>query len=765
MITMKNITKILASLILIAFSITACVKGDFDVPELYDPRVDFEANMTIAELKAWYLEKKAQVGASLVLIEEDLIISGVIIANDESGNLYKKLVIQDATGGIELSLDKTSLHNRYKLGQRLFVKCNGIYIGDYNNLIQLGYVFNNSIGRLPEVYFNDHVFRDSLPGAIPEPKTITVDEFHDGLVSTLVRFEDASFQEVGLEWAPQTADATDRNLVDKNNKPLVVRTSKYSRFASDLIPDGYGSVTGVLGIFRTTYQLTIRDTSDLVGFQQGTPPPPPPPGDFIYPQAGIPVLTSLDEKFNDVVDNQDISIAGWTVQANAGTRYWRGRVFQNERYAQATSFNTTDALNHTWMVTPPVAYQAGLKLSFKSAKAYYVHDGLSVWILYNYDGTNHETAVWEEIDATLAGAANNDHAWVSSGEIDLGSILPAGYNGNIYIGFLYQGSPTNTTTYRIDDVLIDTNGGGGGGGGGTGSGTQADPYDIAEAIARQGQGTAWIKGYIVGTVKDGVNTVSSSADLQFSGPFMRNTHVLLADNASETDFTKIVAVNLPAGSVLRTQVNLVDNPGNLGKTLKVTGNLTTYFGIAGLRDSPGTANDFELEDNGGGGGGGGTTIFLETFSTTLGSFSEYSVTGDQKWRWDTYDGGCAVMSGFVGGSSYANEDWLISPAISLVGQTGVTMSFREAINYITSINDLQILISVDYSGSGNPNTNGNWTQLTGFNRAPGNSWTFIDSGDVSLAAYEGQTIYIAFKYVCGSSAASTWEVSRVEVKN
>lgn len=753
---MKHIWNFFAGLTILLIStsvITSCVKGDFDEPPIYIPKVDFEANTTIAELKASY--------TGLKKIEDDIIISGIVVANDENGNLFKKLIIQDETAGIELALDKTNLYNEYKLGQRVFVKCKNMYIGDFNNLIQLGYLFEGNIGRLPEVFISTHLFRDSLPGHVPEPQLTEIGDLNYSLISQLLKFENVSFLEVGEMWAPQTANATNRTMTG-NGGSLVVRTSRFSDFASEPVPGGVGHVSGILSIFGSTYQLTLRDTSDLHGFSGDTILPPP-LGDFVFPQAGITPLASLDEKFDNISDNEDISLPGWTVQATAGTRHWRGRIYQNERYAQATAFQASDPEIKTWMITPPVIFETGMLLSFNTAMAYYEHDGLSVWVLYNYDGSNQEDAVWNEIDATLANASSGNHNWISSGDIDLSDILPAGYAGNIYIGFLYHGSPTNTTTYRIDDVLIGESGGGGGGGGGTGSGTQSDPYDVASAIQLQNQGiVGWVKGFIIGTVKEGVNTVTSSDDLQLSGPFTRSTNVLIADSENETNHTNIVAVNLPAGTVLRAQVNLVDNPDNLGKWLNVNGTLRSYFGIAGSRDSSGEASEFELEDNGG--GGGGTSIFLEEFSSDLGNFTGHSITGDQIWGWASFDGGCALMSGYFNQSSHANEDWLISPTISLLDETGVTMNFREAINYITSIDDLKVLISSDYDGTSNPSTNGTWNELTGFTRAPGDSWTFVNSGDVSLAAYEGETIHIAFKYISTASAASTWEISKVEIK-
>lgn len=704
---MKHIWKFLAGLTLVAASaaITSCVKGDFDEPPIYIPTVDFDANTTINELKAAY--------TGLRLIEEDIIIKGVVVANDESGNLYKKLIIQDENTGIELALDRTNLYNEFKLGQRVYIKCKGMYIGDYNNLIQLGYLYNGDIGRLPEVFIPNHLFRDSLPGALPEPQVTALNALNYSLISKLVKFENVSFAEPGTEWAPQSADATNRTMSGAGGS-IVVRTSKYSNFSSLPIPAGYGDVTGVLSIFGSTYQLTIRDTSDVKNFG-GTVPPPPGGGDgskdnpysvaqAIQKQNANPYVVGFVKGF--IVGSVK---SGVTSVASAEDIHFAAP------FTSATNVLIADAANETnYMNCVIVNLPAGSSLRTE----------------VNLQDKPGNLGKWLNVKGTL----------------------------RTYFGV----GGIRDFTGEAGDFVFE--GGGGGGGGGNGTGTQADPYNIATAIQNQNANpyvVGWIKGFIVGSVKSGVSSITSADDIHFTGPFTSATNVLLADNANETNYLNCVIVNLPAGKPLRTDVNLMDNPANLGKWLKVTGVLRSYFGVAGLRDSSGEAADFELEN---GGGGGGNSIFLEDFNTNLGTFTGYSVSGDQVWGWGNFDGGCAVMSGFVTPSSYANEDWLISPAISLAGQTGVTMNFREAINYITSINDLKVFISTNYDGTSNPSTNGTWTELTGFTRAAGNNWTFVNSGDVSLAAYEGQTVRIAFKYISSASASSTWEISRVEVK-
>ncbi|HOP03954.1 MAG TPA: DUF5689 domain-containing protein [Tenuifilaceae bacterium] len=158
-------------------------------------------------------------------------------------------------------------------------------------------------------------------------------------------------------------------------------------------------------------------------------------------------------------------------------------------------------------------------------------------------------------------------------------------------------------------------------------------------------------------------------------------------------------------------------------------------------------------------------FFIENFTKDLGSFSRYNILGTQAWKWTDYDDGCAVMSGFEGGN-FANEDWLVSPAIDLTGRNNVVMNIKEAINYInpaTGLNDMQILVSSDYQG-GDPTASGTWTALSGFNRPAGNNWTFVESGNIDMSAYDGETIYVAFKYISNSTKAASWEVTKVQLE-
>lgn len=554
---MKNIRLSIAVIFMALGSVilNSCVKGEFDEPPINIPTVDFEANTTIQQLKESYTGLKE--------ITDDVVIKGIVTANDESGNLYKKMVIQDETGAVELAIDQTNLAIEYKVGQMVYVKCKGLYVGDYNSLIQVGYIYNGGIGRMPATMIAGHIYRDSLPGAKPQPEIMKISDLGtpalgDLRVSRLVTFEDVTFAEPGEVYAPETADATNRTLMDMSGKSLVVRTSKYANFSKDTIPAGYGKVTGILTVFGETWQLTIRDTADVKNFSGEVPPPP-----------------------------------------------------------------------------------------------------------------------------------------------------------------------------------------------GSGTGTFEDPYDVEAASVNTTPTPAWVKGFIVGVYETGGTDFVPN----FAGPFTTNSNILIAASAEETNLAKCIPVQLPNGDI-RAALNLVDHAGNKGKEVMLLGNLEAYFSQPGLKGVVGYWMD-------GTGIVPATGFFTEEFANSLGAFAQYSVVGDQVWAGQSYDDGCVTMSGFVNPNRFANEDWLISPSISLAGKTGVKMIFREAMNFAGNINnEAKVFVSTNYSGSGDPN-DADWNELTGFTRSPGNSWSFVNTGEIDLSAYEGQTIYVAFKYTSTTSVAGTWEISRM----
>ena len=134
---------------------------------------DFDKFTSIAEVKAMY----AANGSKPYLVRKRCVIKGQVTTSDQVGNLYKTLYIQDETAGIEIKIGKNGLYNEYKLGQWIYVDCDGLTVGDYNGMINIGYADPTGeyeTGYLEHSYIIDlHVFK----GRYDEPvKPVVVAE-------------------------------------------------------------------------------------------------------------------------------------------------------------------------------------------------------------------------------------------------------------------------------------------------------------------------------------------------------------------------------------------------------------------------------------------------------------------------------------------------------------------------------------------------------------------------------------------------------------
>lgn len=156
-------------------------------------------------------------------------------------------------------------------------------------------------------------------------------------------------------------------------------------------------------------------------------------------------------------------------------------------------------------------------------------------------------------------------------------------------------------------------------------------------------------------------------------------------------------------------------------------------------------------------------LFQETFSNNFPLWTKFSVIGSQSWTLDTTygnPGSCAKMSGFASGSNHANEDWLISPPIDLSAVTFASISFETATKF--SGNSLEILISTNYIGTGNPNI-ANWTALIATLSPTTGNYVWTPSGKIDISTFSGGTMYLGFKYTSTTLGAATWEVDNIKI--
>ena len=78
--------------------------------------------------------------------------------------------------------------------------------------------------------------------------------------SQLVRFNDCYFADGGKETFATSKETVNRTLTLSDGSSMVVRTSGYSNFYSDVLPEGHFDIVGILGYHSNGgWQLTLID--------------------------------------------------------------------------------------------------------------------------------------------------------------------------------------------------------------------------------------------------------------------------------------------------------------------------------------------------------------------------------------------------------------------------------------------------------------------------------------------------------------------------
>jgi len=302
-------------------------------------------------------------------------------------------------------------------------------------LIQLGSIYNGAIGRIPQVYIKNHLFKDSLPGPAPVPVLTSIGALSALDLSNLIKIENVAFPDISDVFAPQTADATSWKVSDAGGNIIEVRTSKYANFAGDSLPKGIGTLVGVYSTYNGTKQLTIRDRKDIIGFKEVP----------VIPQ-NVPFI----ETFDSLSTN-------WKLYSVASNKNW---LFSAADKAMSANGYGGDVASDDWLITPPVKLSnfSNYNLSFTSWTKY-IDNGLAqpmeVLISTNYKGSGNPTvATWTALSGTLPVA--NSQVWTPSGAINLNT-----YSGQtVFVAFRYRSSGTTSSTasnWKVDEVSFTGN--------------------------------------------------------------------------------------------------------------------------------------------------------------------------------------------------------------------------------------------------------------------------------------------------------------------
>lgn len=237
---------------------------------------------------------------------KDIVISGRVVSTDAHGNIYKTLFIQDATNpeyGLKVSIDASGLSAAYPIGALIYIRTNGMCVGNYAGMAQLGvkYFNHNSNpdkrgyepGRMPysQFYMNSEVVGMPDVSKIIADE-VTVKELNDNIAnpdwhSRLVVIRNAHFTGDGFKYGnldPITDDALkifaphndigypEARAISDGTGNIAIATSMYAHFANIMLPapEYTGDIYAIVGYYHDkakydsgSAQLTLRGLDDM----------------------------------------------------------------------------------------------------------------------------------------------------------------------------------------------------------------------------------------------------------------------------------------------------------------------------------------------------------------------------------------------------------------------------------------------------------------------------------------------------------------------
>lgn len=841
-------------------------QDDIDAPEPVVPvasNLD-KVNTTIFDFKKEYWQNDQnyckQVGTKPD--GSHIIIKGRVISSDESGNVFKSIVIQDETAALAFSVNAYNLFLDHRIGQEMVVDLTGMYVGKYNNLMQMGWPEDYQDGKqttfMSPAFFKAHVENNGMP----DPSKVIVHQLdavsdipndEDGLIawqSQLVRCNNVTF-------VPKANPNDASKLVTtfgiyKTNmnqglllagQELTLRVSGYADFVNDPMPTEPCDAKFLLSYFGTGWQFMLMSTDDI--YNIGNPSLPVGTEENPYSVAraieaidggetpagwisgyivGTVAMEVTNVTSNDDIDwGTDAMLASTVVIADEADCRDFSKCFivplptgsvMREYVAilnhpenvgkQLKVLGTLDHYLGTYGLTGNNGTAAEFRLEGVEVPGGQPTEGNGTKespyscekiIALNPQSTTDavESGVW--VKGYLVGYYNNyephfETAGAVGANILLSSNPQASTKEECICIQLVNGSDVrkalnlidnpgllgaevmvlgdvmkyntlpgikNTSEYSIlsqpvgpDQPDVPTGG----------DGTEASPYAVGSIIAMAPSSTTeavkedvWAEGYLVGYYKDYA--------AHFTAEGAQAANILLAATATASTKEECICIQLVNGSDVRKALNLIDNPGNLGKKVSVRGDVMKYNSLPGIKNT----DAYKIDGQGGGEQPDtptGEAIFEETFEGgTLGNFTATVETSGSwtGWRANTRTPLCAIANSYVNSVNEAATAWLISPEISLNGVSNATLSFEHAFGfYFPTSQDAFCSVYVREKG-------GNWKQLTLTNfpaKGTGN-WTSFEANTFSLSAYAGKTIEVGFKYMNDGNQSVAWEIKNFKV--
>ncbi len=288
--------------LVMGLGLTSCMDDDWKAPSgdtpAYGNNTLQEKNViSIAELKEKYGITKDMINDT-VRIDDGIQIKGVVTGNDAEGNIYNEIALQDETGGILVCIAQGGLCGQMQVGQEVLIDLGGLYIGAYRSQPQIGVPYTSTSASGAKSTYPSRIARAEWQTRFkligkPDATNLVAKEFDyeslKGNETELYKYAGCLVKATGVgfakadgktTYAPKSEGASTgygvmrafKNMStgkDYTTNEFGVRTSCYSDFAAEKLPEGKLTVTGILTCYKSqtkykaTAQILMRQQSDV----------------------------------------------------------------------------------------------------------------------------------------------------------------------------------------------------------------------------------------------------------------------------------------------------------------------------------------------------------------------------------------------------------------------------------------------------------------------------------------------------------------------
>ncbi len=240
---------------LAVLAMCSCQFDSFDPMEPQEPS-QWTVNNSIENLK--YLAGRGT-------IEQDVVISGIVISSDSSDNIYKKIYIQQGGDAAVVLIGQYDLWVSHPIGSQLKVQMQGAACALRDSLLHLG--FQGELDEMEQYYsvvesgstaLNARFVQRGEDFQTPQPEIVNIEHITPLLTGRLIEVE-GEFDENYDETFAGT-----QSFINSHGDRLGVYTNSWALFANDPLPQGKIRLRGILTYHQGRPQLIMRSKADVV---------------------------------------------------------------------------------------------------------------------------------------------------------------------------------------------------------------------------------------------------------------------------------------------------------------------------------------------------------------------------------------------------------------------------------------------------------------------------------------------------------------------